>query len=115
MSTVADLTAQAADLIADQLKDAKTPAITSSFQAECVVLTDLLRQAGYQVVDIAAVGGATGVRILTRPDTPSEAVSCLAKALSEARIAFTMGALEETGTAEPEKLSPAPCLYIGPR
>ena len=44
MSTVADLTAQAADLIADQLKDAKTPAITSSFQAECVVLTDLLRQ-----------------------------------------------------------------------
>ena len=45
MSTVADLTAQAADLIADQLKDAKTPAITSSFQAECVVLTDLLRQA----------------------------------------------------------------------
>ena len=45
MSTVADLTAQAADLIAEQLKDAKTPAITSSFQAECVVLTDLLRQA----------------------------------------------------------------------
>ena len=44
MSTVADLTAQAADLIAEQLKDAKTPAITSSFQAECVVLTDLLRQ-----------------------------------------------------------------------
>ena len=42
MSTVADLTAQAADLIAEQLKDAKTPAITSSFQAECVVLTDLL-------------------------------------------------------------------------
>jgi phosphoadenosine phosphosulfate reductase len=45
MSTVADLTAQAADLIAEQLKDAKTPAITSSFQAECVVLTDLLREA----------------------------------------------------------------------
>jgi len=44
MSTVADLAAQAADLIAAQLKDAKTPAITSSFQAECVVLTDLLRQ-----------------------------------------------------------------------
>ena len=45
MSTVADLTAQAVDLIAEQLKDAKTPAITSSFQSECVVLTDLLRQA----------------------------------------------------------------------
>ena len=44
MSTVADLAAQAGDLIAAQLKDAKTPAITSSFQAECVVLTDLLRQ-----------------------------------------------------------------------
>ena len=44
MSTVADLTAQAADLIAEELKDAKTPAITSSFQAECVVLTDLLRR-----------------------------------------------------------------------
>jgi len=45
MNTVADLTAQAVDLIAEQLKDAKTPAITSSFQSECVVLTDLLRQA----------------------------------------------------------------------
>lgn len=44
MSTVADLAAQAADLIAEQLKDANTPAITSSFQAECVVLTDLLRR-----------------------------------------------------------------------
>jgi phosphoadenosine phosphosulfate reductase len=44
MSSVADLTAQAVDLIADQLKDAKTPAITSSFQSECVVLTDLVRQ-----------------------------------------------------------------------
>jgi phosphoadenosine phosphosulfate reductase len=44
VTTVADLTAQAADLIAGQLRDAKTPAITSSFQAECVVLTDLLRQ-----------------------------------------------------------------------
>lgn len=44
MSTVADLSAQAVDLIAEQLKDAKTPAITSSFQSECVVLTDLLRQ-----------------------------------------------------------------------
>ena len=44
MSTVADLAAQAVDLIADQLKDAKRPAITSSFQSECVVLTDLLRQ-----------------------------------------------------------------------
>jgi phosphoadenosine phosphosulfate reductase len=44
MSTVADLTTQALDLIAEQLKDAKNPAITSSFQSECVVLTDLLRQ-----------------------------------------------------------------------
>ncbi len=44
MSTVADLAAQAVDLIAEQLKDAKRPAITSSFQSECVVLTDLLRQ-----------------------------------------------------------------------
>jgi len=44
MSTDADLTAQALDLIAEQLQDAKTPAITSSFQSECVVLTDLLRQ-----------------------------------------------------------------------
>ena len=44
MSSVADLTAQAVDLIADQLKDAKVPGITSSFQSECVVLTDLVRQ-----------------------------------------------------------------------
>jgi phosphoadenosine phosphosulfate reductase len=44
MSTVADLAAQAVDLIAEQLKDAQRPAITSSFQSECVVLTDLLRQ-----------------------------------------------------------------------
>jgi phosphoadenosine phosphosulfate reductase len=44
MSQVADLTAQAADLIAAQLADASRPAITSSFQSECVVLTDLLRQ-----------------------------------------------------------------------
>ena len=44
MSQVADLTAQAVDLIAEQLADATQPAITSSFQAECVVLTDLLRQ-----------------------------------------------------------------------
>jgi phosphoadenosine phosphosulfate reductase len=44
MSTT-DLAARAADLIAEQLKDAKNPAITSSFQSECVVLTDLLRQA----------------------------------------------------------------------
>ena len=42
MST--DLTTQALDLIAEQLKDATNPAITSSFQSECVVLTDLLRQ-----------------------------------------------------------------------
>ena len=44
MSSVADLTAVAVDLIADQLKDAKNPALTSSFQAECVVLTDMVRQ-----------------------------------------------------------------------
>ena len=44
MSQVADLTAQAVDLIAAQLGDAQRPAITSSFQSECVVLTDLLRQ-----------------------------------------------------------------------
>ena len=43
MSTVADLTAQAVDLIASQLENAKTPAITSSFQSECVVLTDMVR------------------------------------------------------------------------
>ena len=44
MSTASDLTTQALDLIAEQLKDATNPAITSSFQSECVVLTDLLRQ-----------------------------------------------------------------------
>jgi len=44
MSTVTDLASQAIDLISGQLKDAKKPAITSSFQAECVVLTDLIRQ-----------------------------------------------------------------------
>jgi len=44
MSQVADLTTQAVDLIAAQLADARRPAITSSFQSECVVLTDLLRQ-----------------------------------------------------------------------
>jgi len=44
MTQVADLTAQAVDLIAAQLSDARRPAITSSFQSECVVLTDLLRQ-----------------------------------------------------------------------
>ena len=44
MSQVADLAAQAVDLIAAQLADARTPAVTSSFQSECVVLTDLLRQ-----------------------------------------------------------------------
>jgi phosphoadenosine phosphosulfate reductase len=44
MSTVADLTSQAVDLIANQLKNAKTPAITSSFQSECVVLTDMVRR-----------------------------------------------------------------------
>jgi phosphoadenosine phosphosulfate reductase len=44
MSSVADLTAQAVDLIADHLKDARVPAITSSFQSECVVLTDMVRR-----------------------------------------------------------------------
>jgi phosphoadenosine phosphosulfate reductase len=44
MTQVADLTAQAVDLIAAQLGDARRPALTSSFQSECVVLTDLLRQ-----------------------------------------------------------------------
>ena len=32
------------DLIAEQLQRAKNPAITSSFQHECVVLTDMVRQ-----------------------------------------------------------------------
>ena len=44
MSTVADLTAQAIDLIAEQLHNAQKPALTSSFQSECVVLTDMVRQ-----------------------------------------------------------------------
>jgi len=41
---MSNLTAQAVDLIAAQLANAKNPAITSSFQSECVVLTDLVRQ-----------------------------------------------------------------------
>ena len=45
MSQVTDLAAQATELIVEQLRTATHPAITSSFQAECVVLTDLLRQA----------------------------------------------------------------------
>ncbi len=44
MSTVADLAAQAVDLIAEQLHGSTAPALTSSFQAECVVLTDMVRQ-----------------------------------------------------------------------
>jgi phosphoadenosine phosphosulfate reductase len=44
MTQTTDLAAQALDLIAAQLAGATTPAITSSFQSECVVLTDLLRQ-----------------------------------------------------------------------
>jgi phosphoadenosine phosphosulfate reductase len=44
MSHITDLAIQAADLIAEQLTNANAPAVTSSFQAECVVLTDLLRQ-----------------------------------------------------------------------
>ena len=43
-TTLADLTTRALELIAEQIKDAKTPAITSSFQHECVVLTDMVRQ-----------------------------------------------------------------------
>lgn len=44
MTSVTDLTAIAIDLIADQLKDAKHPVLTSSFQSECVVLTDMVRE-----------------------------------------------------------------------
>jgi phosphoadenosine phosphosulfate reductase len=44
MSHITDLAVQTADLIAEQLTNANAPAITSSFQSECVVLTDLLRQ-----------------------------------------------------------------------
>jgi phosphoadenosine phosphosulfate reductase len=44
MSEVADLTTQAAGLIAENLATARLPAVTSSFQAECVVLVHLLRQ-----------------------------------------------------------------------
>src|ERR1051325_5314351 len=44
MSSAADLTAQAVALIAEQLKHAKKPPITSRFQSECVVLTDMVRQ-----------------------------------------------------------------------
>jgi phosphoadenosine phosphosulfate reductase len=44
MSTTTDLTTQATELIVEQLKTATNPAITSSFQSECVVLVDLVRQ-----------------------------------------------------------------------
>jgi len=44
MSEVADLTSQATDLIAANLTGARTPCVTSSFQAECVVLVDMLRR-----------------------------------------------------------------------
>jgi len=44
MSTAIDLTAQATELIVEQLKSATAPAVTSSFQSECVVLVDLIRQ-----------------------------------------------------------------------
>jgi phosphoadenosine phosphosulfate reductase len=44
MNQTTDLAAQAADLIAENLSDAAAPAVTSSFQSECVVLVDLLRQ-----------------------------------------------------------------------
>jgi phosphoadenosine phosphosulfate reductase len=39
-----DLTTQATELIADNLATAKAPGVTSSFQSECVVLVDLIRQ-----------------------------------------------------------------------
>jgi phosphoadenosine phosphosulfate reductase len=44
MSTTTDLTAQATELIVEQLKTATAPAVTSSFQSECVVLVDLIRR-----------------------------------------------------------------------
>jgi phosphoadenosine phosphosulfate reductase len=44
MSEVADLTSQATDLIAANLAGAKAPCVTSSFQAECVVLVDMVRR-----------------------------------------------------------------------
>jgi phosphoadenosine phosphosulfate reductase len=44
MSTATDLTTRSAELIAENLSTAKAPCITSSFQAECVVLVDLVRQ-----------------------------------------------------------------------
>jgi phosphoadenosine phosphosulfate reductase len=44
MSDATGLVASATGLIAEQLERAARPAITSSFQSECVVLTDLLRQ-----------------------------------------------------------------------
>jgi phosphoadenosine phosphosulfate reductase len=44
MTQVTDLAAQATGLIVDQLNGAMTPGVTSSFQSECVVLVDLVRQ-----------------------------------------------------------------------
>ena len=44
MTSIADLTARAVDLIAGNLSSATAPAVTSSFQSECVVLVDLLRR-----------------------------------------------------------------------
>jgi phosphoadenosine phosphosulfate reductase len=44
MSIATDLTTRSAELIAENLSTAKAPGITSSFQAECVVLVDLVRQ-----------------------------------------------------------------------
>ena len=44
MSEVADLTSQATDLIAANLTGAQAPCVTSSFQAECVVLVDMVRR-----------------------------------------------------------------------
>jgi phosphoadenosine phosphosulfate reductase len=44
MSRLDDLTTQAAALVAGHLATSRAPAVTSSFQAECVVLVDLLRR-----------------------------------------------------------------------
>jgi phosphoadenosine phosphosulfate reductase len=44
MTQLADLTAQAADIVAENLTGSAAPCVTSSFQSECVVLMDLVRQ-----------------------------------------------------------------------
>ena len=44
MSPTTDLVSRAADMVAVQLATASRPCVTSSFQSECVVLVDLVRQ-----------------------------------------------------------------------